>query len=49
MPLDDACHSIDSPKVGVILENVKFPNYPYPGGEIFPIPGNGIIQIRRAS
>jgi membrane fusion protein (multidrug efflux system) len=27
MRLDDACHSIDSPNVGGILENVKFPNY----------------------
>src|SRR5580704_3296784 len=26
MLLHDACHSIDSPKIGSILENVKFPN-----------------------
>jgi hypothetical protein len=25
MLLHDACHSIDSPKVGAILENIKFP------------------------
>jgi hypothetical protein len=28
MLLDDACHSIDSPNLGAILENIKFPNYP---------------------
>jgi hypothetical protein len=28
MLLDDACHSIDSPNMRSILENVKFPNYP---------------------
>jgi hypothetical protein len=28
MLLDDACHSIDSPNMEAILENVKFPNYP---------------------
>jgi membrane fusion protein (multidrug efflux system) len=28
MPLNDACHSIDSPNMPAILENVKFPNYP---------------------
>src|SRR5229473_7116667 len=27
MLLHDACHSIDSPNVGPILENIKFPNY----------------------
>src|ERR1700722_15031204 len=27
MLLHDACHSIDSPNVGCILENIKFPNY----------------------
>jgi hypothetical protein len=26
MLLHDACHSIDSPHVGPILENIKFPN-----------------------
>jgi hypothetical protein len=26
MLLDDACHSIDSPNLGSILEKVKFPN-----------------------
>jgi hypothetical protein len=26
MLLDDDCHSIDSPNMRVILENVKFPN-----------------------
>src|ERR1035441_230137 len=26
MLLHDACHSIDSPNVGAILENIKFPN-----------------------
>ena len=26
MLLHDACHSIDSPKIGAILENIKFPN-----------------------
>jgi hypothetical protein len=26
MLLDDACHSIDSPNMVAILENVKFPN-----------------------
>jgi hypothetical protein len=25
MLLHDACHSIDSPKLGSILENIKFP------------------------
>jgi hypothetical protein len=25
MLLDDACHSIDSPNVSAILENIKFP------------------------
>jgi len=25
MLLHDACHSIDSPKVSAILENIKFP------------------------
>src|ERR1700688_1121536 len=29
MLLHDACHSIDSPNVGRILENIKFPNYPF--------------------
>jgi hypothetical protein len=28
MLLNDACHSIDTPNMGAILENVKFPNYP---------------------
>src|SRR5246127_4906526 len=28
MLLDDACHSIDSPNMRCILENVKFPNSP---------------------
>jgi hypothetical protein len=28
MLLHDACHSIDSAKVGAILENIKFPYYP---------------------
>ena len=27
MLLHDACHSIDSPNIGSILENIKFPNY----------------------
>src|SRR5260370_11785971 len=27
MLLHDACHSIDSPKIGSILENIKFPNF----------------------
>src|SRR6185437_1579176 len=27
MPLHDACHSIDSSYIGLILETVKFPNY----------------------
>src|SRR6267378_31404 len=31
MLLDDACHSIDSPYVGPILENIKFPNLAHPG------------------
>jgi hypothetical protein len=26
MLLDDACHSIDSPNMRSILENIKFPN-----------------------
>src|SRR5215470_1176205 len=39
---DDACHSIDSPNMGVILENVKFPNYPAAGLSNFSFLGNGI-------
>src|SRR5262245_60153266 len=27
MPLHDACHSIDSPNMRSILENIKFTNY----------------------
>jgi hypothetical protein len=26
MLLNDACHSIDTPNMGSILENIKFPN-----------------------
>src|ERR1700761_2438720 len=44
MLLHDACHSIDSPKVGAILENVKFPNYLIAGRKEFPLLGNGIDQ-----
>jgi hypothetical protein len=27
MPLHEACHSIDRPNIGPILENIKFPKY----------------------
>jgi hypothetical protein len=26
LPFHDACHSIDSPNMRLILENIKFPN-----------------------
>jgi hypothetical protein len=41
MLLNDACHSIDSPNMGAILENVKFPNYPIRSKKRISFSGQG--------
>ena len=48
MLLDDDCHSIDSPSMHCILENVKFPKL-FPVVKIkFRFSGKGLSQVRSA-
>ena len=44
MLLNDDCHSIDSPNMPCILENVKFPNSPYRDGNEFRFYGKDLSQ-----
>ncbi|MGA7804539.1 hypothetical protein, partial [Bradyrhizobium sp.] len=46
MLLNDICHSIDSPNMGTILENIKFPKYPGAQRLQFPFVRKGIEPQR---